>query len=84
MTQYPECYLAREMEICYVNISLITDYDAGLEGNPEIKPVTYEEVIKVFNDNNDKLRKLLFKAIPKISKSRNCICSSALKTATMG
>ncbi len=84
MTQYPECYLAREMEICYVNISLITDYDAGLEGNPEIKPVTYEEVIKVFNDNNDKLRKLLFKAIPKVSKSRNCICSSALEMATIG
>ncbi len=84
MTQYPECYLAREMEICYVNISLITDYDAGLEGSPDIKPVTYEEVIKVFNDNNDKLRTLLFKAIPKISKDRNCICSSALKTAAIG
>ena len=40
MTQYPECYLARELEICYVNISLITDYDAGLEGYPEIKPVS--------------------------------------------
>ena len=32
MTQYPECYLARELEMCYVNISLITDYDVGLEG----------------------------------------------------
>ena len=37
MTQYPECYLARELEICYVNISLITDYDVGLEG---IAPVS--------------------------------------------
>jgi len=83
MTQYPECYLARELEICYVNISLITDYDAGLESNPEIKPVTYEEVMRVFKDNNDKLRKLLFKAIPKISGSRDCICSSALKTANI-
>lgn len=32
MTQYPEAYLARELEMCYVNISLITDYDVGLEG----------------------------------------------------
>jgi len=83
MTQYPECYLARELEICYVNISLVTDYDAGLEGNPEIKPVTYEEVMRVFKENNDKLRKLLFKAIPKISSSRDCICSSALETANV-
>jgi len=81
MTQYPECYLARELEICYVNISLITDYDAGLENHPEIKPVTYDEVIKVFNENNEKLKKLLFHAIPKIKKDRNCICSSALSTA---
>ena len=29
MTQYPEAYLARELEICYVNISLITDHDVG-------------------------------------------------------
>jgi 5'-methylthioadenosine phosphorylase len=40
MTQYPECTLARELDICYTNIALITDYDAGLEGNPDIKPVT--------------------------------------------
>jgi len=81
MTQYPECYLARELEICYVNISLITDYDAGLEGHPEIKPVSYDEVMKVFDDNNEKLRKLLFKAIPRIKKERKCPCSSALKNA---
>ena len=83
MTQYPECYIAREMEICYVNISLITDYDAGIEGRPEIKPVTYEEVIKVFNENNDKLRKLLFSAIPKINKTRSCLCARALSNAAM-
>jgi 5'-methylthioadenosine phosphorylase len=81
MTQYPECYLARELEICYVNISLITDYDAGLEDHPEIKPVSYDEVLKVFNENNERLRKLLFDAIPKIKKERNCICSNALSTA---
>ena len=54
MTQYPECYLARELEICYVNISLITDFDVGLEGKEGIKSVTHEEVIKVFTENNVK------------------------------
>ncbi len=76
MTQYPECYLAREMGICYVNISLITDYDAGLEGNNEIAPVTEEEVFRVFADNNEKVKRMLFSIIKKISFSQdNCDCS---------
>ena len=50
MTQYPECYLARELEICYCNISLITDHDAGTEG---VEPVTNDEVVRVFNENNE-------------------------------
>ena len=79
MTQYPEMCLAREQEICYVNISLITDYDAGLEGHPEVKPVTIGEVIRVFKENNEKVKSLLFKAISKIPDKRDCICSHALK-----
>lgn len=63
MTQYPECILAKELEIPYVNISLITDYDAGLEGNDEIKPVTEEEVYRVFNECNEKVKKLIYKMI---------------------
>jgi 5'-methylthioadenosine phosphorylase len=66
MTQYPECYLALEMGIPYVNISLITDYDVGLEDNPEIKPVTHEAVLKVFNDNLSKVKKLIYTMIEKI------------------
>ena len=81
MTQYPESYLAREQEICYVNISLITDYDVGLEGHPDVAPVNMEEVVKVFNENNEKLKDLLFKAIGKIPEGRQCICSRALKDA---
>jgi 5'-methylthioadenosine phosphorylase len=83
MTQYPEMYLAREQEICYVNISLITDYDTGLEGHPEIKPVTIGEVVRVFKENNKKVKDLLFKAISKIPDRRNCICSHALKDAAI-
>jgi len=40
-----------------------------------------EEVVKVFNENNEKLKDLLFKAIEKIPEGRKCICSRALKDA---
>jgi 5'-methylthioadenosine phosphorylase len=81
MTQYPECVLAREMELCYENISLITDYDVGVEGVP---PVTNDEVIRVFNENNDKLRGLLFAVIPRLPVERDCVCASALDGASFG
>jgi len=81
MTQYPEVILAREQEMCYVNISLITDYDVGLESNEEIEPVTLEEVVKIFNENNEKVRKLIFNLIPKLPTNRECICSKALEGA---
>jgi len=66
MTQYPECMLAKELEIPYVNISLITDYDAGLEGNEDIKPVTEEEVFRVFNACNEKIKKVIYQMIEKL------------------
>jgi 5'-methylthioadenosine phosphorylase len=79
MTQYPEAYLARELEICYVNVSLITDYDVGVAGEED--PVSHEAVIEVFNANNDKLRGLLFAMAPKIPPDRSCPCSTALTGA---
>ena len=81
MTQYPEAYLARELEICYVNISLITDYDVGVVG--ETDPVSHEEVVRVFTENNDRLRTLLFSIVPKIPSDRSCPCSTALQGASM-
>lgn len=79
MTQYPEGYLARELEMCYCNISLITDHDAGVEGIEE--PVTNEQVIKVFAENTEKLRSLLFAMIPALPEARDCICATALSSA---
>lgn len=84
MTQYPEAYLARELEICYVSVALITDYDVGLEGMPDIPPVSHEEVIKVFTENNSKLKNLLFEMIPRIPEERDCPCATALEGARMG
>ncbi|HWO70447.1 MAG TPA: S-methyl-5'-thioadenosine phosphorylase [Actinomycetota bacterium] len=78
MTQYPEAVLARELELCYANISLVTDYDVGVPGIP---PVTHEEVIRVFNENNARLRDLLFAAIAALPAERDCPCATALKGA---
>jgi len=81
MTQYPEAFLARELEICYVNVSLITDYDVGVEG--ETEAVSHEAVVEVFNANLEALRKLLFTLVPKIPEARDCICSRALQGARL-
>jgi len=78
MTQYPECYLARELEICYCNISLITDHDAGTEG---VEPVTNDEVVRVFEANNRRLRDLLYAMIPALPVERPCVCAHALEGA---
>jgi len=81
MTQYPEAILARELEMCYANISLVTDYDSGLEGDPNAKPVDNDEVIRVFNANLETLRGLLLKAIDLVPAKRSCDCGSALRNA---
>ncbi|MCQ2789492.1 MAG: S-methyl-5'-thioadenosine phosphorylase [bacterium] len=78
MTAFPENYLVREMDMCPLNISLITDYDAGLVG--DVPPVSHHEVIKVFNSNIDKLKSLLFTMIEKIPAERkNCTCATTLE-----
>lgn len=78
MTQYPEVVLARELGMCYVNIALITDYDVGLEGRSDIPPVTHEQVIRVFNENNEKLKALLYAMIEAIPLERHCHCAEVL------
>jgi 5'-methylthioadenosine phosphorylase len=64
--------------LCYGNISLVTDYDAGLEDVDGIEPVTMETIFKVLEDNLDRLRKLLFRAIPDIPAERSCACGEGL------
>jgi 5'-methylthioadenosine phosphorylase len=79
MTQHPEAALARELEMCHGNISLVTDYDVGVVG--EIDEVTHEEVIRVFQQNTDRLRELLFRMIAALPEERDCPCATALANA---
>lgn len=77
MTQYPEGYLAKELGICYANISLITDYDVGLEGQEDIAPVTHDAVLKVFEENVEKVKKMLYEIIRRIDlDKRECQCGN--------
>jgi 5'-methylthioadenosine phosphorylase len=80
MTQYPEAVLARELELCYLNISLITDYDVGVVGE-EVESVSHEMVIRVFNENIARLRDLLFAIVPALPAERTCLCATALEGA---
>jgi 5'-methylthioadenosine phosphorylase len=81
MTAYPESYLARELELCYANISMVTDHDVGVEG---AEPVSHEHVVTVFNRNNERLRELLFAAIPKIPPQPDeHLCATALRGARL-
>jgi 5'-methylthioadenosine phosphorylase len=84
MTQYPEVALARELEMAALNVSLITDYDAGLEDDPDIEPVSHEAVLKVFSENNGRLRALLHDLIPNLPLSPDRPALSALKGARVG
>ena len=59
MTQYPEAALAREAGIGFAGVGLVTDYDAGIAGGPEVEPVNQEEVFACFERNLDRVRGLL-------------------------
>jgi 5'-methylthioadenosine phosphorylase len=78
MTQYPECWLARELGLCYANVSLVTDYDVGVAGG---EPVSADAAFAVFRENLDRLRALLFRAVPKIGPQPDDLCASALQSA---
>jgi 5'-methylthioadenosine phosphorylase len=78
MTQYPEAWLARELELCYANVSLVTDYDVGLEG---MAPVSVGSALEVFEKELERLRDLLFHALPRIGPQPQDACATALRDA---
>jgi 5'-methylthioadenosine phosphorylase len=84
MTQYPEAILARELELCYANLSLITDYDVGLADEPGIEPVTVAEVERFFASNNERVRDLMLALVTRIPRERSCDCKDGMKTAFIG
>lgn len=76
MTLVPEVSLARELGICYTTLATVTDYDVWAE-----KPVTAEEVVVMLKSNVEKVKSLLAKLIPKLTKERECQCSKSAEHA---
>ncbi|MGE5509040.1 MAG: hypothetical protein ACM3RP_11235, partial [Chitinophagales bacterium] len=75
MTSVPEVVLAREAEICYAGVALVTNWAAGLAG----KPLTHHEVLELMDANLERLRQLLAKVIDRLDENRPCACQTAVK-----
>ncbi len=74
MTSVPEVTLARELGMCYANISIVTNFAAGI--SPGI--LTHGEVLEVMRTSMDDLRLLLMETVKHIEKSKNCDCQKIL------
>ncbi|WP_431042612.1 S-methyl-5'-thioadenosine phosphorylase [Streptomyces sp. P1-3] len=76
MTGHPEAVLARELELCYTSLALVTDLDAGTETG---EGVSHSEVMRVFAQNVGRLREVLFDTVRDLPETggRNCLCTTA-------
>lgn len=81
MTEYPEIVLAREKEMCYTAIAVVTDYDSGLVAGGLVKPVSVKEINKIFRENIDIVKKVMLEMIKDWPKRKNCDCCKALANA---
>jgi 5'-methylthioadenosine phosphorylase len=71
MTQYPEAYLCHELGMGVVNISLITDYDSGVHAGTEAVNAT--DVLAVFQQNAERIKKVVLDLIGKIPKDLDSV-----------
>jgi len=80
MTSLQEAKLAREAEICYAAMALVTDFDSW---HTEESAVTVAAVVQNLEKNISTAKKIIQTVVPKISTRRTCICATALKDAIM-
>lgn len=81
MTNMPEAKLAREAELCYASVAMVTDYDCW---HPDHDDVTVEQIVSVLVSNAGKARSLVKAVAPKIcteSQSAECACGKSLEHA---
>ena len=78
MTNLQEAKLAREAEICYTTIALVTDYDCW---HPEHDHVTVEMIISNLTQNAKTAQQVIAEAVARLPYERTCECASALKYA---
>ncbi len=80
MTNLPEAKLAREAELCYATMALVTDYDCW---HDEEDDVTVEAVVAVLMKNVAAAKRIIAETVPRISGRRDCGCKTALEHAVM-
>jgi 5'-methylthioadenosine phosphorylase len=78
MTNLTEAKLAREAEICYATVAMITDYDCW---HPEHASVTASDIISNLNKNAENVQKVVRETVRSLPEHRECKCASALKHA---
>ena len=78
MTNLQEAKLAREAEICYVTIALVTDYDCW---HPDHDSVTVEMIVANLTQNAMMARQIIADAVGRVPAQRTCACASALESA---
>lgn len=80
MTNMPEARLARESEMCYSTLAMVTDYDCWCmeEG---VCPVSVDIIIQNLSKNVDTAKRLIKNALNKISHERTCPCKDSLRDA---
>jgi len=76
MTQYPEAALARELGLCYLNLSVVTDRDAGVIGNPDAPPVTAQSVLEVLRQGMGQARQLISAIVEGLGSASVCQCQA--------
>ena len=82
MTQYPEAYLCRELGMAVVNISLITDYDAGVHEGTEAVNAT--DVLEVFELNAARIQKVVLEMIRRFPADLEALGGAAALEFTRG
>jgi 5'-methylthioadenosine phosphorylase len=80
MTNLQEAKLAREAEICYATIAMVTDYDCWREGHDS---VSVEEIVAVLHQNAENACKVVKAAVAALPKGRNCACATAARYAVL-
>jgi 5'-methylthioadenosine phosphorylase len=80
MTNLQEAKLAREAELCYVTIAMITDYDCW---HPHHDSVTVDQIVAVLLKNAENACNVVRETVAAMSKDRTCKCSSALAHAIL-
>jgi 5'-methylthioadenosine phosphorylase len=80
MTNLQEAKLAREAEICYVTIAMVTDYDCW---HPHHDSVTVEQILAVLSKNAENASNVVRETVAALPKGRSCKCGSALSHAIL-